>query len=364
MSKKLVGNDEFNKLFNKKSDCRKLNNQICIIKTLQNKFVLIYLLKDKNGLGLYDLVNKKEIKVYKYLHKGPILCIVKYYRNNQFYILTSSMDNSVNIYNFKETEIKKIIKIDNVGDNKSIMNYFNIDCVLLINNNNKDYLITTNFYDKYIKIYNIFNLNNNDLNNKDKPNSQLQSKYFSERGVFYINTIYHNIKKTNYLIILYINFLYNKLEFNNRSSIDIIDFNTYEKYDNNNTFPKSELIKNFEIYEENNKKFIYFANYNEVYRYDFYKKRLSTYKIKNQILCICLIDKNHLIYSYEKEIISLRVLDEEKFCCKGEKTEKKFLDKVYNITAEKLWDDKMYLFVHLKNGSILIYHYDFIKLNF
>lgn len=32
-----------------------LNNQICIIKTFQNKFFLIYLLKYYNGLGVHDL---------------------------------------------------------------------------------------------------------------------------------------------------------------------------------------------------------------------------------------------------------------------------------------------------------------------
>ena len=191
----------------------------------------------------------------------------------------------------------------------------------MINNNNKDYLITTNFHDKYIKIYNIFNLNNNsDLNNKDKYNFQIQSKYFSEKGVFYINTIYHNIKKINYIIILYVNFLYNYFNFDNRNLIDIIDFNTYEKYDNNNTFPKIGVIKNVVIYEENNKKFIYFVNYNEIYRYDFYEKRLNSYKIDNQIYSLCFLDKEHLIYCNENQIFSSKVLGEEKFYFKGEKS--------------------------------------------
>ena len=285
-----------------------------------------------------------------------MLCVNKYYKNNQFYILTSSTDNSVNIYNFKETEIKIIIKIANVGDFKReiYVNFFTIDSVLMINNNNKDYLITTNYHDKYIKIYNIFN-----LNNKDKLNIQIQSKYFTERGVFYINVIYHNIKKTNYLIILYINFLYNKFDFRNRNIIDIIDFNTYEKYDKNNSFPKIGVIKNIEIYEENNKKFIYFVNYNELYRYDFYEKRLNSYKIENKIfcLCLCLIDKNHLIYSNDNKIFSLRVLRDNKLYFNEKNADKKFFDKIYNITVEKLWDDKIYLFVHLRNGSIYIYHY-------
>jgi len=354
-----MGHEDFNNIFIKKSNCNMLNNQICIIKTFQNNFFLIYLLKYYFGLGLYDFI-KKQRKYYKYLHKGALLCINKYYKNNQFYILTSSIDNSVNIYNFKETEIKIIAKINNVWDNKNNINIFTIDSVLLINNNHKDYLITTNCNDKYIKIYNIFNLNNNDyLNNKNKLNIQIQSKYFSERGVFYINTIYHNIKKTNYLVILCINFVYNKFDFRNRSLIDIIDFNTYEKYDNNNSFSTNRVIRNIEIYEENNKKFIYFVNNNEVYRYDFYEKILSSYKIENKIYCICLFDKKRLIYCNENKIVSLRVLGEEKFDFKGEKIEKKFNDKVYNITAEKLWDDKIYLFVHLKDGSLKIYHYWF-----
>jgi len=91
MLKKLVGHKIFNKVFIKKSDSYKLNNQICIIKTFQNKIFLIFLLKYYNVLGLCDLNEIKEIKYYKCLHRDALLCVIKYYKNNQFYILTSSM---------------------------------------------------------------------------------------------------------------------------------------------------------------------------------------------------------------------------------------------------------------------------------
>jgi WD40 repeat protein len=248
------------------------DNQFIVFSCLNNKSYLIYINEDKVSLNCCNLLSF-EIKEFKNLHLKLIQCI-KYYRNkNKDIIITSSKDNNVKIFYFDDGNLNCITQIKNVGDNDDYNENFWIYSLLMITINNYNYIITSNFWDSYLKIYDLKGnlIENNFCKHNDKSHT------------FYINHYYN--KKTNKHFFIKNNGHPSSVKAYTQNSKE---FNTYNK-----VFAYNNII-----YENNNITYLIFSNRFTVYIYDFFKADLlNAIAIggENELLCTLLWNEKYII---------------------------------------------------------------------
>ena len=240
--------------FNIPSYSNGLFNEFCVFNSIYNKHLLICKTQDKKGLIFFDLILFNILKKFDNLHQDGILCIKHYLKNNKDIIITSSWDNVMNIIDVnKNFEIIKIIK--NIGDNDYNGDYSIYSFILL-----NDYIITNNYDDNYLKIFdynsckfikNIFpqltgigyiesyydkNKNKNYIItcNRDYYNSYVRSYSFEDECLYqiYTNRVVYNIvindikKKINIIFSSFDKILF--YDFHNGDCLDILEFNNYK----------------------------------------------------------------------------------------------------------------------------------------
>ena len=272
---------KLNPIFNIPSYSNGLYNEICVFKSIYNKTLLICKTQNKKGLIFFDLVLFNILKTIDNLHKDGILCIKHYLKNNTDIIITSSWDNSIKIIDINNRfKIIKIIK--NIGD-KDYNGDYSIYNFILLN----DYLITNNYDDEYLKIFNynsckyiknIYNQlsgvgyidlyydENTNKNyiitcNRDYFNSYVRSYKFEDDCLYniYTNKIAYNIiiniieGKVNIIFSFFDKILF--YDFHNGECLDIIEFNECKF----NTI----LLYNEKYFILGGKKEIYIVNINE-----------------------------------------------------------------------------------------------------
>ena len=271
-----------------------LNNQFTVFQ-YENDFILVYINNKINSIEFYNLLTQNNIKTLKNLHKDYILCI-KYYdfnnknnnKNNNF-IITSSLDNSINLLNYPS--FSNVLKIENCHEKDNGNKYFNIYSVHMILNNEKIFIISSCFDENSLKL---FDLNGNFIKN-----------FCIINFVYFIDSFYYKKNNLNLIVASSLN------------EIKCFDFNN----DNNNENLYKEFKNEgtnfcFEIYEENEKIYLISIANSLIKIFDFESEKLiNSIKINEEnenFYSMCLWNKNYLIFGGENSIIYILNLNSKK----------------------------------------------------
>jgi WD40 repeat protein len=197
-----------------------------LISTLKNQNYIILSVEDK--LYYHDLKEKnKNLFQIKNYNKKKILCIKYYSSKNKDYLITSSTDNLIIIYDIEES-FQKINIIENIGNNCDENKNFLLYSFTQFELNNINYFLTTCYNDNFINFINF-----------EGKNKEI---FYHYNNVKQIEVYYCNINYIFYVIILGENNVLS-INFDNK---DII--NVFSKKNNN------MIINNFNIMENNNEK--------------------------------------------------------------------------------------------------------------
>ena len=168
-----------------------IDNVFCLFTSIDDILYLIYA-NVKNSIITYNMIDNKKIIEIKNAHKRPISNFRNFLdkKNKRNLIISMSYhDNNLKIWNTKNwTFLLDIKKVNKSG-------YLWSAC-LLNDNNNKTYVITSNFVDR--KKYEILKMKVLDL--KGKIIKEIED---SNDNTFFID-IYYETSKINKIIINYI----------------------------------------------------------------------------------------------------------------------------------------------------------------
>ena len=265
--------------FNIPSYSNGLFNEFCVFNSIYNKHLLICKTQDKKGLIFFDLILFNILKKFDNLHQDGILCIKHYLKNNKDIIITSSWDNVMNIIDVnKNFEIIKIIK--NIGDNDYNGDYSIYSFILL-----NDYIITNNYDDNYLKIF-------------DYNSCKFIKNIFPQlTGIGYIESYYDKNKNKNYIITC------NRDYYNSYvKSYSFEDECLYQIYSN-------RVVYNIVINDIKKKINIIFSSFDKILFYDFHNGdcldilEFNNYKFNT----ILFLNKEYIICGENKEIIIINI---------------------------------------------------------
>ena len=309
------------------------DNQYIII-----KIYLIYISKNNNkNLECFNLESFSIIKEYENIHLKTIRVIKYYTKENKHLIITTSKDNSLKIFEFNENNqnIQCLIHIENIGDKPfDENNNFLLDSVLMLTIEKKDFIITNNWEDKYLKIYDF--------------EGKLINKKFCEHShkgkTFYIQ-YYHNLKQNKYYIIKHSSInLYNS----------IISYN-YETGKQFHIYGKEIYANNCIIKEINNKDCIIFGDrFKKNYCvYDFNEDNilLQIIKLEYDPICILFWNNNYVISGTDYNFIQIIDIKENKV---GKIIKGNHKNLVFTIDKVNI-NNKEYFFSQEVNGNIKIW---------
>ena len=271
-----------------------LNNQFTVFQ-YENDFILVYINNKINSIEFYNLLTQNNIKTLKKVHKDYILCI-KYYdfnninnnKNNNF-IITSSLDNSINLLNYPS--FSNVLKIENCHEKDNGNKYFNIYSVHMILNNEKIFIISSCFDENSLKL---FDLNGNFIKN-----------FCLINFVYFIDSFYYKKNNLNLIVASSLNEI-KCFDFNNNNNNE----NLYKEFKNEGT------NFCFEIYEENEKIYLITIANSLIKIFDFESEKLTnSIKINEEnenFYSMCLWNKNYLILGGENSIIYILNLNSKK----------------------------------------------------
>ena len=289
-----------------------LDNQFVIYEE-KNKYYLVYKNKDKKSLNIIDINSTIILKELKNIHKLEIYCIRHYIKNNNNIIITSSMDNCIKIFDFTNN-YKLILEIKGICNSKKF--YYNkIFSVLLLSDNNNDYVISCNRNENYLKLF-------------DFKNGNLLKNNFCEdyvNGVDYIESYYDEKLNKNFIIKS------NKVN----PCISSYYFETgkiYHEY--NNLSACNVIIKNIKEIVS----LLFINTYSQIlFIYDFHKGILKNQiKLKNELNCLLIWNEKYIISGGEDYII--HIIDIEKN--EEIKQFKNHNNFVYNLDKVKINNDE------------------------
>lgn len=212
------------KLINK-LDLNPVDNFI-LFTTLKNEnFIIISLNYQLYYYNFNDNLKKNVIQIKSY-NKKKILCLKYYFSKNMDYLITSSIDNLIIIYDI-QNNFKKLNIIDNIGINCDENNDYLLFSFTQFELNNNNYLLTTCFNDNFIKLL--------DFNGENKQ------IFFNYNNVKKIDIYYCEQNYIFYVIIL------------GQNNVFSINF---DKKENKTIFSKNNnnlIINNFEVFDNENK---------------------------------------------------------------------------------------------------------------
>ena len=226
--------------------CYWYDNQFTVLcsKFFNNQYLLIF--KSNNtSLKIYYFISLTFIEELRNIVKYGITCLRHYFymKINNDIIIISSLDNSIKLYEIKNN-FPCILHIKNAGDNGDVFYYIN--SVLLLNDNNEDYIVSSNKTDDYLKLFSI-------------DGKLITDKFcFDSKGIYYIISYYSKKLKLNFIIIC------NNIKRYIKSYL--FKNGIQYKYYKNDVFSK-----NIQFIENNNRELMCFAYHNIIYIYDFHE---------------------------------------------------------------------------------------------
>ena len=160
-----------------------LDNTFCVFKSIDQILYLIYS-NENNSILAYNLISNKKITEIKNAHNNNITNFRYYFDKKNFkdlIISISSQDNNLKLWNMQNFEcILNLKDIDLKGD-------LNSACVL--NDNNENYIITSN-YGRFSLPIKVFDFNGNKIKEINNYNKK----------ILFIDTFYDKKTSKNYII--------------------------------------------------------------------------------------------------------------------------------------------------------------------
>ena len=163
------------------------NSQYCIFTSVFGDYLLIYIKPDKFSLGCYDLKKNIIIKELINIHSSNINCVRHYERKQNDFIISSSLDNTIKVFNISKNW-SCVTLIENVGDKKHKNGGYYILSILMFSDLYKSYILSSNYCDNYLKLYNL-------------KGKFIKNICNNEENIEYINLFYDKNFKYNFIII-------------------------------------------------------------------------------------------------------------------------------------------------------------------
>ena len=256
-----------------------LDNTFTIFQSIHNILNLIYSTKSKSIIA-YDLIDNKKIIEIKQAHQDYITNIRHYLdeiKKKDFILSISGHDNNLKIWNFSNWDcICDIININSSGD---------LDSACIINNNNKNYILTSNDKEQDEEEFD----NSESIKVFDFKGNKIKELNDSNCRTLIMDAFYDNLSHINYVITGNEGFV---------KSYDYENNKSYHKYEDSkgnsdNIFCHTSLIVNCYIEAI---KLIESSWDGNIRIWDFHTGKLLN-KINigiDSLQCICLWDNNHL----------------------------------------------------------------------
>ena len=195
-----------------------IDNQFSIFKSINNILFLIYTNKNRDII-FFDLINNKKISEIKNAHNNNITNFRYYYDSiNKIDIILSisCKDNNIKLWNVNNLEC--LLNLKNIYNNGEM------DSACFLNNNNQNYIITSNFSNKNNPIK-VFDFKGNKIKEINNSNDKT-----------YIIDIYYDKK-------LFKNFIITG-NLGNVKSYDYNENKIYHKYSDSNNSAYFSIIIN------------------------------------------------------------------------------------------------------------------------
>ena len=270
-----------NSFLNIESDCSWANDQFCVFETLKKEFYLIFRINFK--IKCFNLEKMNQINEFD-IFKKQITCIRHYNKiiKNKDLILICIV-NEIKIYDFYDN-LKNIVTIDN----KKHIIYLLYNSAFLYNNLNKNYIIVSNFNEKYLELFDF------------KGNLIKNICYDNKKGVHFIDIYYDDqINKT---------FIITNKGFNNKFEICSYIFEN-ENENFYNCFKSNNYMKNFQLKRIKNIVFLFTSAKNEIFQYDFHQgilhKKITIHDNNIKLNMILIWNENYIFSSSENNQIFL-----------------------------------------------------------
>ena len=250
------------------------DNTFCVFKSINEIIYLIYSNKDKSIIS-YNLINNQKINEIKNAHDEYIINF-RYYLdtiNKRDLILSiSKYDNNIKLWNIYNYEcLLNLMRVNIIGEIYSA--YF-------INDNNQNYIITSNYQSNFIDDINrvepikVYDFNGNIIKEIND----------SDESTLYIYSYYENKNLNNYILT------------GNKGYIKSYDYNknkVYHKYGNNDFYSHNSIVINnnaslIEIIESSFNGYIRIWNFHS-------GELLNIIKVSHgSVNTICLWNNNYL----------------------------------------------------------------------
>ena len=165
------------------TDCYSGNNTFIIVKSLNNILFLIYSNKNKSIL-CYDLNENQKKTEIKHAHNDIISCFRHYLDEKQkidYVMSISSGDNNIKLWNIINFHL--ILNIQNIYKNEFLF------AACFLNNNNNNYVITSNWNLDNSEPIKIFDFHGNlvkEINNSNEATLSLEAYYDENTDTNYI----------------------------------------------------------------------------------------------------------------------------------------------------------------------------------
>jgi len=200
-----------------------LVNEFVCFESIFKQNLCVYFTNDsfmkKFNIETFDLDSNQIINTISHAHNKTIKCIKHYVLGKKDVVITSSIDNSIKIWDV--LQLKNVISIENAHNNKNFLGYFiNSVCIFFPFNNNDDddedkekFIISSCIHDDNLKLW--------DLKGK------FVKEFCNKKGINFIETFIDRKDNRNFIIASSSEFSYS-FEFENGKL-----YNVYTKNKNN-----------------------------------------------------------------------------------------------------------------------------------
>ena len=274
---------EFNKdLTTNAPNYSAVTQMFSVFKSIKNKTYLTWVTKNKT-IEIYDLDSENLIRTIENAHTNDIYCCRHFIDNkkNIDYLITSSYDKSIKIWNLESLDNKPLLTISNAHSN----GYIYTPCILSHKNLEKNYIISGADED-YIKIFDFEGKSQNKDIKVDTYINFLDTFYDEKSNEFYI--IVGNGKDVR------------SLKFNDCSIFNIYGENDSSSHPHVILYKQENIVK---LVESNLKGYVHIWNFHT-------GECLNTIFLQTVLSGICLWDYNFLICACnDKELKIVNIND-------------------------------------------------------
>lgn len=315
-------------LINIGSNSKFLVNEFVCFESIFNQNLCVYFINDsfmkKFNIETFDLDSNQIINTINHAHDKNINCIKHYVLNKKDVVITSSIDNSIKIWDV--LLLKNLICIENAHNKKNFLGYFiNSICIFFPLNFNEKFIISSCVHDEKLKLWNL--------------NGKFIKEFCNKKGINFIETFIDHKENKNFIIASSNEFSYS-FEFENGNL-----YNIYTKNKNNLAEHYYLIVSEMKMNNFDDKKiFVLIENCDNgfINIYDFHSgsflKEIFCGK-KIDLMGMILWNRKYLFCAGESKII---LIDLEK----GEKN-KEFDGHIGDVNTIRKFKHKIY-------GEILI----------